>query len=462
LAANDLQVESFKQETDEITRKYESLQQEFTKSSVYVQSADSAIEEMRQQLEQLLNGDVSTSNLLVEAATQRSVDQQRIANLEHENDTLMEQYVEESKKRKHLHNMIEDLKGNIRVVIRMRPLLKNERPSQVSNGKVEIKDDTTVGVTSSATGLKLFDFYRAFSDVSSQVEIFDEIKPLMQSAIDGFNICFMAYGQTGTGKTYTIYGEESEKNKGILPRACEDLFYHLKRMGVQDEDPQKYATSDTCTFTVKCSMVELYVDTLYDLLDTKNKDKKIEIRQNPSGGTFLQGVQETSVSSAEELLNVLNQGNKLRQVHKTDMNDRSSRSHTIFTVSIYISMSSQTKSYATKSKILFVDLAGSERVSKSNSVGERFKEAQHINKSLSCLGDVIAALSTKSQHVPYRNSKLTLLLQDCLGGNSKTVMFANISPCADSISETMSTLQFASRVKKVHNPLVRNLVDKKQ
>lgn len=208
-------------------------------------------------------------------------------------------------------------------------------------------------------------------------------------------------------------------------------------------------------------MIELYVDQLNDLLDDTKKDKKLEVRLNPSGGTYVQGAIEVPVKTSEELLGVLSQGNSLRQVHKTEMNDRSSRSHTIFTISLYITMSSQTKSYATRSKLCFVDLAGSERVSKSHSMGERFKEAQHINKSLSSLGDVIAALSTRSQHIPYRNSKLTLLLQDSLGGNSKTVMFANISPSSDSISETLSTIQFASRVKRVHNPFTKNIVEKR-
>lgn len=223
---------------------------------------------------------------------------------------------------------------------------------------------------------------------------------------------------------------------------------------------------DLNSYEVKCSMVELYLDNLIDLLSEDNgasskAKSKLEIRQGRDGNMIVHGLTEHRVHSHEELMDLLLRGNSARKVHKTGVNDRSSRSHTIFTIRLQIRSTVGNKTKVVNSKLIFVDLAGSERVSRSQSQGDRFKEAQHINKSLSSLGDVISALSLRKSHVPYRNSKLTMMLQDCLGGNAKTVMFANISPGMDCVMESVSTLQFASRVRRVQNKAIKNFSGRK-
>lgn len=453
-----------KRMSEDISSEYDLLRKKLTEYMIYVESADNAISELKERIVQLSNGNSEFANSLVEVTTQKAMEMKRSEKLEYENTLLREQLAEETKKRKLLHNAIEDAKGNIRVVIRMRPLQKREVASDISGGgKVECRDESTITVTTASNGTKPFNFFRVFGDTSSQGDVFDEIRPLMQSAIDGYNVCVLAYGQTGTGKTFTIYGEPSKCLQGVLPRAIEELFSLLNKNNYVARTVENIGKPlhDMVSYAIKCSMVELHLDNIIDLLDerdnTSSAKSRLEIRQHHNGRMYVQGLTEHTVHTYEELMELLMRGNDLRQVHKTNVNDRSSRSHTIFTIALQITSNlGDGKVQVIRSKLIFVDLAGSERVSKSQSQGERFKEAQHINRSLSSLGDVISALSLKKNHVPYRNSKLTMLLQDSIGGNAKTVMFANVSPAMDCITETVSTLSFAARVKKVQNRALRN------
>ncbi|KAL0484215.1 kinesin family member, partial [Acrasis kona] len=494
LDESESQLERSKQEFAQLEKILFEKEVDIDKKQLLLESSDLTFHQLSQSISKINNNDDDLENLLFQSSKQTNIERKRFEKSQKENLILRERLTDETRRRKYLHNLVEDSKGSIRVVIRMRPLMNNEKPTDESSGKIEFKDENTVVVTNQQTGTKPFEYFRVLDSYAAQSEAFDEVKPMIQSALDGYNVCILAYGQTGSGKTFTIYGSESEDDLGVLPRASRFLFEQLNKnnfvvypdganheMMVQSSSSslQNHASN---TFSVKCSMVELYLDSLHDLLDVvvvghhsgSSSKKKLELRQEQGGGCFVQGASEHLASSAQELLDLLHRGNSNRQVHKTEMNDRSSRSHTIFTISLIVAspyapapnQNTNQNLYVTKSKLLFVDLAGSERISKSHSVGDRMKEAAHINTSLSALGDVISALSlnqfystnhslkkksNQQNHIPYRNSKLTQILQSSLGGNAKTVMFANISPSRTSFSETMSTLSFGSRVKRIQN-----------
>ncbi|KAG5123734.1 hypothetical protein JHK82_030471 [Glycine max] len=320
-------------------------------------------------------------------------------------------YKEEQVLRKRYFNTIEDMKGKIRVYCRLRPLSEKEIASK------ERDSLTTV----------------------------DEFTYLVQSAVDGYNVCIFAYGQTGSGKTFTIYG--AENNLGLTPRGTAELFRILRR------DSNKYS------FSLKAYMLELYQDTLVDLLLPKNaKRLKLDIKKDSKGMVAVENVTIVPISTVEELNSMIQRGSEQRHTSGTQMNDESSRSHLILSIVIE-STNLQSQSTA-RGKLSFVDLAGSERVKKSGSSGSQLKEAQSINKSLSALGDVISALSSGGQHIPYRNHKLTMLMSDSLGGNAKTLMFVNVSPVESSLDETHNSLMYASRVRSIVNDPSKNVSSK--
>eukprot|EP01060_Flectonema_neradi_P022198 TRINITY_DN30475_c0_g1_i1.p1 TRINITY_DN30475_c0_g1~~TRINITY_DN30475_c0_g1_i1.p1 ORF type:complete len:933 (+),score=200.33 TRINITY_DN30475_c0_g1_i1:76-2874(+) len=408
-----------------------------------------------QQLE-ILQTEVCTAGIpadvakaLIQLSTEKAMHLERASTLKAENQQLTNQLDRETHTRKHLHNTLEDMKGSIRAIIRMRPVLPHEQHAiddeYGEQGYTTITDSSVVTVSTPTTGVKEYSFYKALGPDIHQQEVFAEVRPLLQSTLDGYNVSVMAYGQTGSGKTYTIMGGQTAASRGVLPRTIQELF---KLLGSSD-----------CTAELTCSMVELYLDTPRDLLDPDQK--KCELHQLPTGLSVT--ASEHAVNTAEEALSLLKMGGSHRQVHSTLMNPQSSRSHAVFTLDMKIRIGNS----ITTSKLSFVDLAGSERVKVSHSKGDRLKEAQTINKSLSALGDVVAALSQGSKSnqsrpfIPYRNSKLTMILQDALGGNSKTVLFACICPglpgTSTNMSETVSTLVFASRIKLVRNPFVRSI-----
>ncbi|ONM27401.1 P-loop nucleoside triphosphate hydrolase superfamily protein with CH (Calponin Homology) domain [Zea mays] len=317
--------------------------------------------------------------------------------------------VEENRK---LYNQIQDLRGNIRVYCRVRPFHPGkEFPSSSVAG---IEDRTiTVMVPSKhgKDGKKSFTFNSVFGPLATQADVFTDMQPLVRSVLDGFNVCIFAYGQTGSGKTFTM-----EQRK------------------------------DTICYEIAVQMMEIYNEQVRDLLQTGG-NKTLEIRNNSQNGIAVPDANVVPVRSTADVIDLMNLGQKNRTVCSTAMNDRSSRSHSCLTV--HVQGRDLTSGTVLRGCMHLVDLAGSERVDKSEVVGIGLKEAQHINKSLAALGDVIAALAQKSTHVPYRNSKLTQLLQDSLGGQAKTLMFIHIAPEPDAISESISTLKFAERVSTI-------------
>eukprot|EP00804_Cyclotella_cryptica_P017534 CCRYP_006708-RA/>CCRYP_006708-RA protein AED:0.02 eAED:0.02 QI:472/1/1/1/1/1/3/175/1303 len=369
------------------------------------------------------------------------------------NDQLHSSLQEETERRKHLHNTLEDMKGRIRVYVRIRPLSVNEIDAGYVN--VMTKEDERTVVMSSdpatSTEAKDWEFDRVFNgsdlDGNTQEAIFNDTSLLLTSAIDGFNVCIFAYGQTGSGKTYTMFGGEDESQKGLAPRVAFELFKKLKR---------RETTHD---IEVWVSMLELYTDKLNDLLVSKDNDEnvsdlKIRLAEHTTSGLVeVEGAKVEQVINASELLDTLKRGSKSRVCSSTKMNADSSRSHMMAT--IVLSLRNKRTGTVVNGKLTLVDLAGSERVGKSGAAGHQLKEAQSINKSLSALGDVIGALTSGDrQHIPYRNHPLTMLMSDSIGGNAKTLMLVCCSPADYNRKETTNSLDFAKRCRNVTNNII--------
>ena len=323
----------------------------------------------------------------------------------HKSNAVKEKELKDSiRQRKLLHNQLEDLKGKIRVYCRARPMNAEEIRKNTTN-VLTTPDEFTINCEMKNGGMKTFVFDSVFGPDSTQEDIFEETKGLVQSAVDGYNVCIFAYGQTGSGKTYTMQGVPG--NPGVTLRSFRELFYVLGRL------PDHYEWS------VSCYMVELYLDTLIDLLVAESgradvPGGSLTIKKDPKGMVEIPEATVIPVSSPEELLSRFETGESARHTGATKMNDTSSRSHLIF--SIFVDVTNRETNQRTVGKLSLVDLAGSERVSKAESSAERLREGRAINKSLAALGDVIAALSGGESHIPYRNNKLTMLMSDSLGG----------------------------------------------
>ncbi|CAD7087996.1 unnamed protein product [Hermetia illucens] len=335
----------------------------------------------------------------------------------------------------------------VKVIVRCRPISKKEKAcdgaSQVVStyprrGVVEIQNPNEAN----KENRKTFTYDAVYDHSSTQKNIYDEIvRPLVTSVLEGFNCCVFAYGQTGTGKTHTMEGiRGDEEQKGIIPRTFEQIWSHISR------------AQNLNTFLVSVSYLEIYMEELRDLLQPNCKT--LELREREKMGVYVPNLHSVTCKSVEDMITVMNQGNKNRTVGFTNMNEHSSRSHAIFMIKIEMC---ETDSNTVKvGKLNLIDLAGSERQSKTGATAERLKEASKINLALSSLGNVISALAENSPHIPYRDSKLTRLLQDSLGGNSKTTMIANIGPSSINYNETLTTLRYASRAKAIQNKPIKN------
>lgn len=336
------------------------------------------------------------------------------------------------------------MKGKIRVYCRIRPFSKTES-EDASKNKMCVGINDQMSLTVKGRFDHTYNFDSVFGPETSQDQVFDETKRLIQSAIDGFNVCVFAYGQTGSGKTFTIQGSESMP--GLTPRSITELYHLIDGMKSFD-------------VSLSCYMVEIYKGELRDLLLPKNtKDRpKLEIRMNQQGQVNIKNVVLKPLSGEEDTTHVFETGLGGRQVRKTLMNDESSRSHLIF--SIIIDVTNKLNGKKTSGKLSFIDLAGSESSKKTGTDKEGQAEANAINQSLSALGNVISALAEGAKFIRYKENLLTRLMQDSLGGNAKTLMFVNCSPSVYNEMETKNSLEYAKRVKEIKNNPTLNMETK--
>ncbi|KAI6151632.1 hypothetical protein BKA82DRAFT_1001661 [Pisolithus tinctorius] len=371
--------------------------------------------------------------------------------------------------------MAEPGEGNIKVVVRCRPLNARELARGAKmlirmQGNQTFLDPPEPGSSQDskrATERKTmaFSFDKSYWSAGprdelgycSQQTLYDDLgKELLDHGFAGFNACILAYGQTGSGKSYSMMGYGQDK--GIIPLTCSELFVRVAHK--REMDP-------TVSFTVEVSYIEIYNEKVRDLLNPKNTGN-LRVREHPSLGPYVEDLSKLVVSSYDEMMTLMDEGNKARTVAATNMNETSSRSHAVFTLLLTMRKHDVDTNLDTEkvSRISLVDLAGSERANSTGATGQRLKEGANINKSLTTLGKVISSLALVSQDgakkgkkkgdefIPYRDSVLTWLLKDSLGGNSKTAMIAAISP-AD-YEETLSTLRYADQAKKIKNKAVVN------
>ncbi|XP_066527443.1 kinesin-like protein KIF3B [Hoplias malabaricus] len=335
---------------------------------------------------------------------------------------------------------------SVKVVVRCRPMNEKERTANyervvsvdVKLGQVSVRNPRGA---SSHEHPKVFTFDSVYDWNSKQLDLYDEtFRPLVDSVLLGFNGTIFAYGQTGTGKTYTMEGIRNDpERRGVIPNSFEHIFTHISR-------------SQNQQYLVRASYLEIYQEEIRDLL-SKDQSRRLELKERPDTGVYVKDLSSFVTKSVREIEHVMNVGNQNRSVGATNMNEHSSRSHAIFVITIECSeLGPDGENHIRVGKLNLVDLAGSERQTKTGAQGERLKEATKINLSLSALGNVISALvDGKSTHIPYRDSKLTRLLQDSLGGNARTVMVANIGPASYNVEETLTTLRYSNRAKNIKN-----------
>jgi kinesin family protein C1 len=352
--------------------------------------------------------------------------------------------------RRVMHNRIQELRGNIRVYVRTRPFLPGDGDNQRSSIDVCL-DGESLSIEDNRNGNPHeFKFDKVFPPSAGQDLVFNEISDFVQSALDGYHVCLFSYGQTGSGKTHTMQGSGNGAMRGIIPRAVEQVLSQAKLM-----QSQKWV------FKISASFLEIYNEELKDLLVTMkqggkpSKAEKLAIKRNREGKSYVDGLTQIpidtddSLAGMEQLEMLMSSAARSRSVASTKMNAHSSRSHSVFM--LHLHGYNEDSGASVHGALNLCDLAGSERLDRSGAGSDitRLRETQAINKSLSCLGDVFNALATRASHVPYRNSKLTYLLQDCLSGDGKALMFVNLSPTFASSNESLCSLRFAQRVNQV-------------
>jgi hypothetical protein len=331
---------------------------------------------------------------------------------------------------------------SVKVFARFRPFNARERKLN-EEGRLNMTMDGGAIVVEHEERVNKFAFDNIFDETSTQLQVFEEgAKHQIEDIFQGYNGTIFAYGQTGSGKTWSMMGDRTRDDlMGIIPRGTQHIFREIAKMSTDTE------------FSVSCSYLEVYREQIRDLLDSTGDKSNLKIHEHPMKGIYVDKLTKTFVTSEDDVMDVLAIGDTCRAVASTNMNATSSRSHCVFC--IMVDMRSDEGS--TKSgKLNLVDLAGSEKISKTGAQGETLEEAKKINQSLSALGQVIKALSDAKGHVPYRDSKLTRLLQESLGGNCKTTLLIACSPHTDNVDETVGTLKFGQRAKTITNKVTVN------
>ncbi|KEH43051.1 putative minus-end-directed kinesin ATPase [Medicago truncatula] len=362
-----------------------------------------------------------------------------ISNLQKEVEELRLKQRKVDEKRREALSKILDIKGSIRVFCRIRPVhltekRRNSEPVSAGSERIRVKFGGT---------RKDFEFDKVFPQEASQESVFVDVEPILRSAMDGHNVCVFAYGQTGTGKTFTMDG--TNEQPGIIPRALEELFRQASMDG-------------SSSFTFSMSMLEVYMGNVRDLLAPRQScrphqplaNSNLNIQTDPKGLVEIEGLSEVQISDCAKAKWWYNKGRRCRSTSWTNVNEASSRSHCLTRISIF-RRGDTSEAKTETSKLWMVDLGGSERLLKTGARGLTLDEGRAINLSLSALADVLAALKRKRSHVPYRNSKLTQLLRDSLGDGSKVLMLVHISPSEEDVCETICSLNFAKRARAIES-----------
>jgi len=474
-------LESIESHAGDLQRRLQQTEKDLTRATNELQTAKT----------ELLNSECKVAEL-VAGQQQHSLDDEvddtpsRTSNLEHilhsgDTEAITNEFMALAKRANaqkahnaHLLVQILKLQGNIQVCCRIRPLTNGELIKGETK-VVENLSESEVGCFDTKNrGWKSYAFDKVWGHKASQGSVFQDVEPLVLTVLDGYNACIFAYGQTGSGKTYTMEGGRGN-DVGISYRTIEKVFNLLNyrkaqqivavreyedansnRVGPEVDEsalPSGVDQTSEFVFSIRVGMLEIYNDGVYDLLVKSDPraigqpNKSLEIKRDKLGNIYVEGLTKEPVATLLDVLKLLKRGNDSRKTAATDLNEHSSRSHMVLSVEVTCGIEGEEPTIGT---LFLVDLAGSERVRKSAVVGENLKEATHINKSLSALGNVMEALDKKTSHVPYRDSKLTYLLQDSLGGNSRTMMVVTVCPTNITLDETQNALQFATRVRRIH------------
>lgn len=346
----------------------------------------------------------------------------------------------------------DEIGQNIQVFVRCRPINKAEKDKKAfsivdipSIKQIDVKEKPNTNMT------KSYQFDRVFGPKSQQMDVYKSVvEPLIEQVMMGYNCTVFAYGQTGTGKTFTMEGGEKrntglgwdqDPTSGIIPRALAQILDSLKEQ------------SDQLEYSVKISFLELYNEEIFDLLSAVDDTSKLRLYEDAykKGSVIIQGLEEVQVHTKAQVYSILERGSEKRKTAETMMNAHSSRSHTVFTVTVHIKEAMLEEEVLRIGKLNLVDLAGAENIGRSGAKDSRAREAGNINQSLLTLGRVITNLVERAPHIPYRESKLTRLLQDSLGGRTKTSIIATVSPATINLEETLSTLDYAYRARSILN-----------
>ncbi|XP_034251454.1 protein claret segregational [Thrips palmi] len=424
-------------ELDKIRKEHQSLSLDFSniKSEYHVvmeseSKLKNQVASLNSELEQLKQSYAALS-------TELRVCQERAEARDRER--VLQLFNEQQAKRVML-NTILDLKGNIRVFCRVRPPLNSESEKALltfnfpNEATLEVKT-TEKGKTQPAKN-QPFTYDKVYTPQSSQQDIYDELSALVQSALDGHNVCVFAYGQTGSGKTYTMQGGSDSNSEGMIPRSIKTIYQAIK-----DQNQLGWK------FTVKCSFLEIYNENIHDLLNPNSGlTYEVKMVDNVSEKIYVSNLKVVEVDSEKQLQDLLDKAQRRRFTASTIMNNESSRSHSI--TQIKLEGFNEAQNLTIQGNLNLIDLAGSEKY-RSENQADRKAETLNINRSLQTLSLVVLKLAEKAEHIPFRDSKLTHLLMPSLKGNSKTLMMVNIAPFEDCQSETLNALRFAARVSTV-------------
>ena len=418
-SAKTEEAESLKRANHELDVEYRSYQEHHGSSNQQQMHAISELKLTVDRLSQQYESKKEESSVAQGSLAQQSA---RLAELE-------SKLLEQEAMRRDLHNTIQELKGNIRVFCRIRPV-KGDKPLAMTTSQ-----DSRLALSHNGDS-HAFNFDKVFHPAASQADVFAEVDGLVQSALDGFKVCIFAYGQTGSGKTFTMEGGKEPSSWGLIPRAMSKILSLSEGM-----------RAEGWTWTLSATFLEIYNETLRDLLASNGTQQPTyAIKHDDAWGTVVANMGRVEVGSMEQINALMEKAAKQRAVGSTDMNAQSSRSHSVF--AMYLKGVNERLNTELNGALHLVDLAGSERLDKSGAVGAALKETQAINKSLSSLADVFAAKAAGNSHVPFRNSKLTHLMEPCLSGHGKTLMMVNVAPEDDNSHESLCSLRFARQVNQ--------------